>query len=156
MAYLVLASGFFVGLGYSHVFDALDYAAEWDHATPRVVFIMTYILALALGLAVGVMLVWQLSLIAAAQSSVENQDFARYQEVAKARGETFVNSYDLGRSKNLALFFNIGPNGYPAYTLFLPVRCMPQSDGWTWARRAGYDKHAGIEAADEFTDEDED
>jgi palmitoyltransferase len=156
MAWLVIGSASFIGLSYDIAFRALDFSEEWKYFVPRTVFMLTSILALVLGLAVGVMLMWQLKLIMKAESTVENQDFARYRELAQSRGEEFINTYDLGRWKNLALFFNIGSNGYPWYTLLLPVRCVPYNDGWSWARKPGYDKHPGLQDEDVFTDEDED
>ena len=59
-------------------------------------FILTYILAVALGLAVTVMLTWHLYLVSTGQTSVENHDFDIYKKVAERRKETFVNSWDLG------------------------------------------------------------
>jgi len=117
-------------------------------------FILIYVLALALGFAVSIMLAWQLYLISSGETAVENYDNDRYTKVAKQRGTEFINSFDLGRRKNLTLFFNIGPSGYPLWTLFVPVRLPPYTDGWSWARRPGMSQHLGINAEDELTDED--
>jgi hypothetical protein len=57
--------------------------------------------------------------------------------------------------KNFALFFNIGLNGYPLYTLFLPFRIVPYTDGHSWARRQGLERHLGVQEGEELTDEDD-
>ncbi len=51
----------------------------------------------------------------------------------------------------LTMFFSFSP----LYTLFLPFRCAPYSDGVSWARMPGVPRHAGIDEADELTDVDE-
>ena len=48
---------------------------------------MSYILSIAIGLAVAIMLLWQLWGIAVGETSVESQDFDFYRRVAKERGE---------------------------------------------------------------------
>ena len=114
MAYLVLASYSFVFLGWPHLWRAMGYLPDarrlrylflaplkidpqsWPHTSPRMQFILTYILAVALGLAVTVMLTWHLYLVSTGQTSVENHDFDVYKKVAERRKETFVNSWDLG------------------------------------------------------------
>ncbi|KAG8865122.1 hypothetical protein FRB96_000011 [Tulasnella sp. 330] len=111
-----------------------------------------YILSLALGFAVSVMLAWHLYLITKGESSVENQDFSRYKDICKNRGTDFINSYDLGPRRNLAVFFNVVPSGY----MLLPFRVPPYTDGVAWARRPGLVAHEGIDEADEFTDVEED
>ena len=53
----------------------------------------------------------------------------------------------------------IPPHAYtydsPAYTLLLPCRVEPYTDGYAWARRPGYNAHAGVRRGEELTDEDE-
>lgn len=44
----------------------------------------------------------------------------------------------------------------PLYTLILPLRIMPYTDGRSWARREGFDRHHGIRHGEELTDEDDD
>jgi len=153
MFYLVLASGSFVALGFQHIFIAFDYSDWPSEYIPRLVFIVIYVLSAALGFAVGIMLAWQLHLISSAETTVEHSDFENYRRNAKHRQETFVNSYDLGRKKNISLFFNL--RNYPLYTLLLPLRCAPYTDGFTWARRDGYQRHQGVRPGDEMTDEDD-
>jgi len=160
MAYLVLGSFFFSFLGFPHAIDAVGLNfVPWVHTIPQLCFIISYILSVVMCIAVLVMLLWHLWGVAGGETSVEAQDHAVYRKVAKDRGEialqTFVNSYDLGVRKNLALFFNIGPNGYPLYTLFLPFRIMPYTDGYSWARRRGLERHLGVREGEELTDEDD-
>lgn len=152
MGFLVVGCSFFVVLGKPHIVQAMWFEG-WSYIVPGTCFVLVYILAVALAFAVGVMLLWQLYLISRGETTVENYDNARYVEVAKRRGTEFINCYDLGYPKNLALFFNIGPQGYTPWTLILPVRCMPYTDGWSWARRPGMVRHQGVDTDDELTDD---
>lgn len=43
----------------------------------------------------------------------------------------------------------------PLYTLILPLRINPYTDGRSWARREGYEQHRGVRQGEELTDEDE-
>ncbi|EPQ52473.1 zf-DHHC-domain-containing protein [Gloeophyllum trabeum ATCC 11539] len=158
MVYLVVASFCYVAIGYPSFLEAIGYHYQpiWPYRVPALAFVLTYILAGVLSLAVAVMLGWHLWSISLAETSVESQDHDHYRKVAKARAETFVNSYDLGKRKNLELFFNMGRDGYPSYTLLFPFRVEPYTDGWSWARREGYERHRGVREGDELTDEEED
>lgn len=44
----------------------------------------------------------------------------------------------------------------PLYTLIFPLRINPYTDGRSWARRDGYDRHEGVRRGEELTDEDDD
>jgi len=158
MAYIVLSTFCFSTLGYQQMLKALgltfDY--DWPYLLPQLCFILIYILSIVLCLAVAIMLLWHLWSVCKGETSVEGQDHEVYRDVAKQRGDTFVNSYDLGKLKNLELFFNIGEGGYPLYTLILPLRIHPYTDGRAWARREGFDRHLGVRQGEELTDEEED
>ncbi|TDL20767.1 zf-DHHC-domain-containing protein [Rickenella mellea] len=158
MVYLVVATCCFGVLGYESIWKVLSFsfAEEWSYRTPSIAFALVYVVSVVLCLAVGVMLLWHLWSVAGGETSVENHDHEVYKKMAKERGESFENSYDLGVRKNFEYFFNIGRNGYPLYTLILPLRIMPYTDGRAWARREGYDRHAGVKPGEELTDEDED
>lgn len=116
---------------------------------------MIYLLSAVLCLAAGIMTTFYLLGVSRAETAVEGQDHDTYRKRAKTRGETFVNSYDLGKVKNLQLFFNIGEDGYPLYTLFLPFRLLPYTDGWSWARKEGYLRHYGVRRGEEVTDDED-
>ena len=46
------------------------------------------------------------------------------------------------------------PNIYsPIYTLLLPFRISPYTDGRSWARREGCESHGGVRDGEELTDE---
>ncbi|KAH9885798.1 zf-DHHC-domain-containing protein [Cubamyces lactineus] len=156
MVYLVVASFCYAFFGWKHVLVGLGWFNEpWPHFAPPMAFLLTYILAVVLCLAVSAMAGWHLYMVAGGETSVETQDHEHYRKIAKQRGETFVNCYDLGWRKNLELFFNIGPNGYPTYTLLLPLRIEPYTDGRAWARRPGIEQHLGVRPGEELTDEDD-
>jgi len=158
MAYMVIATFCFVFLGYSQIWDAINFSwdVEWKHNVPSAVYLLIYILCVVICVAVTIMCAWHLWSVMAGETSVEGHDFVMYRKFAKEREDTFVNCYDLGKRKNLELFFNIGPNGYPIYTLLLPLRVPPYTDGRAWARRDGFERHLGVREGEELTDEEED
>jgi palmitoyltransferase len=43
----------------------------------------------------------------------------------------------------------------PYYTLFVPFRIMPYTDGRAWARREGMARHKGVREGEELTDEED-
>ncbi|KAI0259805.1 zf-DHHC-domain-containing protein [Gloeopeniophorella convolvens] len=157
MAYVVVATFWYAALGWPHLLSALgfDFDDNWEHRVSPVVFTIVYFLCVVMCLAVGTMLAWHLWSVAVGETSVESQDHEHYRRVAKSRGESFQNSYDLGKLRNLQLFFNIGPDGYPLYTLFLPLRVPPYTDGRSWARKPGYERHHGVRIGEELTDEED-
>jgi hypothetical protein len=57
-------------------------------------------------------------------------------------------------SRPLSPLFLISPS--PFYTLLLPLRINPYTDGRAWARRPGCEEHGGVRRGEELTDEDED
>ncbi|KDN37792.1 hypothetical protein RSAG8_09947, partial [Rhizoctonia solani AG-8 WAC10335] len=156
MFYFVVATFCFVLAGYPKVWPALDFGMNpWPHRTPEMVYLIIYILCLALGLAVSVMFLWNIYQIGKGVTTVEGYDHGIYSDRAQSRGETFVNSYDLGFSKNLAYFFNVIPSGYPLWVLLLPLRTAPYTDGFVWARRHGYTQHGGLREGEEMTDDED-
>ncbi|KAF9037640.1 zf-DHHC-domain-containing protein [Panaeolus papilionaceus] len=156
MAYLVIATFSFCFTGYPIFFQSIGIIYhEWTHTTPEIAFAMMFILSIVLCFAVGVMLAYHLYGIMAGETSVEAQDNEEYKKNAEARGDVFVNSYDVGRRKNLALFFNVGDEGYSLSTLFFPLRINPYTDGYAWARKEGYERHGGVRNGEELTDGEE-
>ncbi|KAF8217400.1 zf-DHHC-domain-containing protein [Mycena galopus ATCC 62051] len=159
MAYLVIACFSVSVTGFPYVVHALGaggtYDLDWPYHVPQLAVIMIYILSVVMCLAVGIMCSFHLWNIAHGETTVEGQDHEVYRKMAKARNETFVNSYDLGKRRNLELFFNVGENGYPLYTLILPLRINPYTDGRSWARREGYESHRGVRQGEELTDEED-
>ncbi|KAF7291325.1 Palmitoyltransferase [Mycena indigotica] len=168
MAYLVIGCVAFCYAGWETVLRALGFGdrdwMHWDHTIPSTIFLLIYILAAVMSLAVGIMVGFHLRTVANGETTVESQDNDVYRKMAKSRAEAFVNSYDLGSGlRNIALFFNVAigkhspsPAPYPLYSLFLPMRIQPYTDGWSWARRDGYEQgHAGVRRGEELTDDDE-
>ncbi|KAG0702825.1 DHHC palmitoyltransferase-domain-containing protein [Suillus ampliporus] len=158
MAYLVFSTFCLSILGYSAALEAigLTYSNNWPYMVPQLAYILTYMLSVVLCLAVFIMLCWHLWGVTRGETTVEAQDHEIYRRIAKDRGDNFVNSYDLGKSTNLRLFFNVGPDGYPWYTLILPLRIMPYTDGRSWARHEGLQRHQGVQEGEELTDDDDD
>ncbi|KAG1750279.1 hypothetical protein EDB19DRAFT_1679480 [Suillus lakei] len=160
MTYLVSSTFFLSILGYSQALEAvgLTYSNNWPYMVPQLAYILTYMLSVVLCIAVFIMLCWHVWGVARGETTVEAQDHEVYKRIAKDRGDVLcVISYFLyRRSTNLRLFFNIGPDGYPWYTLILPLRIMPYTDGRSWARREGFQRHQGIQEGEELTDDDDD
>ncbi|THV00081.1 hypothetical protein K435DRAFT_935660 [Dendrothele bispora CBS 962.96] len=98
-----------------------------------ITYLLTFILFCVLCFAVGIMCIIALWSIKKGETSVEVQDHEIYRKVALSRGEALINSYDLRKTQNLKLFCNIGKGGYPIYTLFIPFRILPYTDGQSWA-----------------------
>ncbi|KIK54035.1 hypothetical protein GYMLUDRAFT_177969 [Collybiopsis luxurians FD-317 M1] len=158
MAYLCISTFCFCMTGYLQFIDALGLNFKpdpWPYHVPILVYILEFILSGVLCLAVGIMLSFHLWTVSHGETSVESQDNEVYGRIAKNRGEAFVNCYDIGRLKNLQLFFNVGPGGYPLYTLLFPFRVLPYTDGRSWARREGLLRHRGIRMGEELTDEED-
>ena len=156
MAWLSFGCGVVLYSGVGVMRRSLSWTAYWPYKyTPRVLVMLLFILALVMGLALAVMTGWQMILVARGETSVESQDNTHYRELAKKRGQEFVNVYDVGTITNLQLFFNVGPGSqYGWWTVLLPMKVPPYSDGWHFAKRRGLGgKHAGIELQEQLTDE---
>jgi len=156
LVYIVIATGFFTVSGYNKFWESMGFTyIEWTYFTPVFAFSLFYILSVVLCLAVGIMMSYHMWGVCKAETSVDSHDHSVYRKVAKERGGAFENSYDLGKLKNLEVFFNIGRDGYPLYTLILPLRILPYTDGRSWPRKPGFTRHMGVELAEELTDDDE-
>ncbi|KAI0787365.1 DHHC palmitoyltransferase-domain-containing protein [Fomes fomentarius] len=156
LIYLVVATACYGGFGWRFVLVGLGWLDEpWPFVMPPLAFLLSFILAVVMCMAVSAMASYHIYMIANGETSVESQDHEQYRRVARDRGESFVNCYDLGYLKNLQLFFNVGSDGYPYYTLLLPLRIEPYTDGRSWARRPGFEQHQGLRPGEELTDEDE-
>jgi len=69
---------------------------DWPYLLPPTAFVLIYILAGVLCIAVALMLTFHIWGIAKGETSVESHDFPMYSKRAKSRGNVFVNCYDLG------------------------------------------------------------
>ncbi|KZT00941.1 zf-DHHC-domain-containing protein [Laetiporus sulphureus 93-53] len=158
LIYLSISTFCYAISGWPHVLSAMGWHGDdtWDYYAPPIAFVITFILSAILFFAVTIMTAWHLYGIACGETSVEAADNEMYRTMAKGRGETFVNSYDLGKRRNLELFFNVGQDGYPLYTLLFPFRIEPYTDGRAWARRPGLERHRGVQEGEELTDDDDD
>ncbi|WRT69363.1 uncharacterized protein IL334_006347 [Kwoniella shivajii] len=135
MAWLSLACTTVAATGYHQFLSTFDYHAEWPSITPKLGFTLIYVLCLAIGFAVSVLMTWHLYMVSYGETSIESHDNAYLASKAKKEGLIYLNPYDLGRRRNLQLFFNIGPSGYPPSSLLLPLIIPPASNGWSFPRR---------------------
>ena len=107
---MVIATACYVGFGWRHVLLALGWfdvcallhlsvpskpsshrfpfpQEPWPHLAPPISFLMTYLLAAVLCMAVTAMGGWHLWMIACGETSVESQDNEQYRRFASRRGE---------------------------------------------------------------------
>ncbi|WFD26462.1 protein S-acyltransferase [Malassezia nana] len=154
-------------MGWELAYRAFRHPRTWSSTlVPRVLYLLIWVKAFVMGLAVMAFAFWHLHMIARGETSVENQDHGTYKWLmkehyarsAKQRQQSFVNVYSLGWRRNFQVFFNCGPGmTYSYYTLLLPLKIEPYSDGWHWAKRAGLQgSHGGIAPEEEFTDDEGD
>ncbi|EIW72914.1 hypothetical protein TREMEDRAFT_42080 [Tremella mesenterica DSM 1558] len=135
MAWLSFATWVVSLMGYSRFWDSFDFREPWPGMSPRIAYTLLYVLSLAIGFCVPVLLLWHLYMVSKGETSVESHDNAYLETRAKAEGLIYLNPYDLGKKRNLELFFNIGSGGYPKRTLLLPLTIPPWSNGWSYPRR---------------------
>jgi hypothetical protein len=70
--------------------------------------VLIFVLSVAVGMAVGLMLAWHIYLVLTGQTTIEFY-FNRYRmQTAKERGETYHNEFDLGYRRNWEFFFGKG------------------------------------------------
>ncbi|WVQ75214.1 hypothetical protein IAR50_004826 [Cryptococcus sp. DSM 104548] len=136
MAWLALACLVLCVLGFQRFLDTFRYSAEWLAYSPQLAFTMIWVLAAAIGFAVAVLCSWHLYMVSKGETSIESHDNDYLANKAKKEGLIYLNPYDLGRRRNLELFFNIGPGGYSPYTLLFPFLIPPYSNGWAFPRRS--------------------
>jgi palmitoyltransferase len=63
------------------------------------------------GIAVPVLMLWHVYMASKNETSIESHDNSYLETKARAEGLIYLNPYDLGRKRNLEMFFNVGPNG---------------------------------------------
>ncbi|RGB33157.1 DHHC palmitoyltransferase-domain-containing protein [Rhizophagus diaphanus] len=137
MTYLVASCFYFVAVGWKVFLISLDFEAEWNYWMPRPYMALSFLLAVAIGIALGGMCSWHYYLVLTSQTTVEfyNNQYAK--RSARQKGEVFVNPYDNGCLNNFRQFFNVGQNyKYPIYTIFLPIPILPSGNGKVWEKNA--------------------
>ena len=146
MLWFSLGAFIFAISGWPIAYNALVNKIWISTVFPRILYLALYAKAIVMGPAVFILALWHLYLAARNETSVESQDHSHYQKTAKERDAVFQSVYDLGWIRNLQIFFNVGPGMAASYyTLLLPVHVEPYSDGWHWAKCAGFGgQHAGI------------
>lgn len=61
--------------------------SQWPYWMPSVIFVLVYVLAVTLSIAVSVMLWWHVSSIMRGETTVETYDHDEYTKQAQSRGE---------------------------------------------------------------------
>ncbi|KAI9100429.1 DHHC palmitoyltransferase-domain-containing protein [Phlyctochytrium arcticum] len=99
----------------------------WPSETAKSIFILSFLLAAAIDIAMLGMWGWHTMLIARGETTIEyyiNQD---RRDVARTVGEYFVNEYDLGTRRNFAIFFNLHDRSW--LSVFVPWPVPPATNG---------------------------
>ena len=152
-----LSIGCFVVMisGWRVVVSSLSFQPWPYHYTPRLFPLLTYALCAIMGFALAVMAAWQILIVGWGETSVENSDNGHYREVCRRKGTDFNNVYDIGFHQNLLLFFNLGTfSRYSIWTLLVPRRIEPYSDGWHFSKKlGGLGRHSGVDPDEELTDD---
>lgn len=138
MVYLLIGCVYYAFMSFytaQYVFFNIT-TTEFTDFEKRMVF-LGFLLAVALALALAGMVGFHAYLIATNQTTVEFYKNKYLQQVAKARGESHVNEYDVGWKRNIAQFFNISQK-HPWWKMLLPLFVPPKGDGTRFltARRA--------------------
>ncbi|XAO25425.1 hypothetical protein I312_104248 [Cryptococcus bacillisporus CA1280] len=135
MAWLSIGCWVTAVLGYHRFLDTFKYRSEWNSWTPKLGWTIIWVLAVAIGVAVPILTLWHLYMVSNGETSIESHDNAYLASKAKSEGLIYLNPYDLGRRRNLQLFFNLGPGGYSPTTLLFPFLVPPATNGWSFYRR---------------------
>ncbi|CAG8433972.1 2558_t:CDS:2 [Diversispora eburnea] len=110
MTYLVIGCFYFALVGWNEFLSCLDIDSEWEWWMPRPYMALSFLLAIAIGIALGGMCLWHYYLILTAQTTVEFYNNSYAKSAAKSKGEVYKNPYNLGPLINLCQFFNVGNN----------------------------------------------
>jgi len=110
-----------------------DFKVPWKGFSSRGTIIFTFVITVAVSIALGFMLIWQLYLVFTNQTTIEFY-FNKYkQSQAKSKGEIYHNPFDLGVRKNLQLFFGLG---HYWFSWALPSTQPPTGDGCDYPERS--------------------
>ncbi|KAJ3145695.1 hypothetical protein HDU89_006930 [Geranomyces variabilis] len=105
---------------------------QWPHEQARMGFVFSFILAVAMAIAMGGFLAWHTWLVATAQTTIEYYNNQVASMVARSTGEPFFNEYDHGTARNFRVFLNIGPR--PWWSVLIPRPVQPRGDGIRWTK----------------------
>jgi len=151
LVYVVLATLIIVVFGFQEFVHALIHSLgisyrKWEHIFTEKWFVQAYFLNVVIFCAVAILLINVLCGVTYGETAGETQDNEKYCREAKKRNEEFINSYDCGKWKNLQIFFNI-EGGYSILALFLPLRLDPYTDGFSLAKKDGYENYPSFREA---------
>jgi len=106
--------------------ESHHFSASWFGISAQAMVMFLFLMALAVGLAVGLMLAWHLYLVLTGQTTIGFY-YNRYRaHVAKKRGEVYHNEYDLGYRANWQFFFG---RGRFWFSWLLPTLDPPPGNG---------------------------
>ena len=88
-----------------------SFQRKWDALHPelsKAAITFSFVLAASICACLSLLTLWNLYLIASAQTTVEFYENRAAPQEMRTKGIVFVNEYDLGTVANLKNFFNIG------------------------------------------------
>jgi len=138
MNYMWMGCAYIALLSAAPFSNTSDFSTPWPYEIGRGSVVFCFVLSLSIFLALTFMMTWHFYLIISAQTTIEFYYNRFAASEARKQGRFYVNKYDLGYRRNLALFF-----GYDAWWHYLiPGMGNPPGDGITYplcedARRIG-------------------
>jgi palmitoyltransferase len=113
--------------------DITNFHVPWKGMSSRSTIMFVFVMTVAVGVAVSLMLGWHLYLVLTGQTTIEFY-FNRYKaQQAKYRGEIYQNEFDLGIKKNWELFFG---KGRYWFSFLFPYCTKVPGDGQSFPTRA--------------------
>jgi palmitoyltransferase len=132
LLYLFLVCAYGAIMSYTPFMESHRFAVPWIGLSARGTIVLIFVLSVAVGMAVGLMLAWHIYLVLTGQTTIEFY-FNRYRmQTAKERGETYHNEFDLGYRRNWEFFFG---KGRFWFSWMLPALTPPPGDGVTYPIR---------------------
>ncbi|KAJ3416507.1 Palmitoyltransferase zdhhc16 [Chytridiales sp. JEL 0842] len=123
-----------VYLAWEVLWRQIDY--NWSEPFMMNVFLFTVLLTLGIAFAVGGLAGWHTYLVLTGQTTIECYINKSLRYMAQSRGEYFINEYDLGPRRNVAIFFN-ACRKYPWWYALLPLKVPALGDGTRYLTASG-------------------
>mmetsp|Transcript_47955 Transcript_47955/g.116783 ORF Transcript_47955/g.116783 Transcript_47955/m.116783 type:complete len:321 (-) Transcript_47955:177-1139(-) len=93
--------------------------------------VMSFILAMSVSLAVGLLLAWHIYLVLTSQTTIEWYGNRMKAQECRKRNIPFVNEWDVGYVENIAMVLGSGSDPFNVFWWLLPTTRPPFGDG-TW------------------------
>ncbi|KAJ3268915.1 hypothetical protein HDU76_011357, partial [Blyttiomyces sp. JEL0837] len=91
-------------------------------------FLFVFLVDTSVCISVGAIAIWNFYMLSTAQTTVEYYQNRYAAAIARSRGDTFTNEFDIGTKRNIMIHFNISKS-HPWWTVLVPYRVPPVGDG---------------------------